>query len=223
MLTLLAGSLASPLVKVEQFGMAQCPWTSTLTTTFYNECLVNGNVAPLINYTLNMVGGKKGGANYTPGQDSFHGGQEITAERYQLCARELEPGFGVPAWRWVNFTSCMNGFKGIAICTEYSDAKITSTAQKCAAKVGFDWAELESCANSTVGEALYEASATFTSDEIAAGRVLKYGTFGKDFGIPLIRIAGKVYAGLATFEKLGEKICTAAGSAAPADCGCGKK
>eukprot|EP01046_Picozoa_sp_COSAG06_P032954 COSAG06_NODE_3330_length_5494_cov_6.154402_3_plen_65_part_00 len=29
---------ASALVQVEQFGMAQCPMTSTLTTDFWNDC-----------------------------------------------------------------------------------------------------------------------------------------------------------------------------------------
>ena len=55
-------------VAVEQFGMAQCPWTSTLTSTFYDECIERGvGIAPLINYTLNMVGGKGGGIDYLPG------------------------------------------------------------------------------------------------------------------------------------------------------------
>lgn len=66
--------LAAGLVPVDQFGMAQCPWTSTLTTHFFHECLSRGNVAPAINFTLHMVGGKHGGANFTAGQDSFHGG-----------------------------------------------------------------------------------------------------------------------------------------------------
>lgn len=32
------GGRASALVSVEQFGMAQCPMTSTLTTDFWNDC-----------------------------------------------------------------------------------------------------------------------------------------------------------------------------------------
>ena len=51
----LQSATASALVSVEQFGMAQCPWTSTLTSTFVDECLERGvGIAPLINYTLNM-------------------------------------------------------------------------------------------------------------------------------------------------------------------------
>ena len=32
------------LVDVEQFGMAQCPMTSTLTTEFWSTCFVHGNL-----------------------------------------------------------------------------------------------------------------------------------------------------------------------------------
>ena len=228
------------LVQVEQFGMAQCPWASTLTTTIFEECLARGNVGGIINFTLNMVGGKNGGANYTKGDDSFHGSQEITAEKYQLCARQLDPGHGIPNWQWLNFTSwcgpaafiasrvplptahstgpppppppqtptpppssrnvtlpscplrarSLNGFKGLAICTYYGPHQIDEHARKCAASTGFEWAALSICVNGTQGTALYEASATYTSDEIAAGRVKKYGTFGKDDGIPIVKIAG---------------------------------
>ena len=91
-----------------QFGMAQCPMTSTLTTDFWNDCFVRGKgIAPLVNYTLNMVGGSHGGpiANSTDGSwnKSFHGDQEIVADKYQVLAlasrfASLSPHFS-PAFR----------------------------------------------------------------------------------------------------------------------------
>jgi len=42
---------------------------------------------------------------------------QMLVERYLLCARQQEPDFGLGTFQWVNFTSCMNGYKGIAICT----------------------------------------------------------------------------------------------------------
>ena len=70
---------ASGLVQVEQFGMAQCPMTSTLTTDFWNDCFVHGKgVAESVNYTLNMVGGTHGGAvDNSSWNKSFHGDQEV--------------------------------------------------------------------------------------------------------------------------------------------------
>ena len=38
---------ASALVQVEQFGMAQCPMTSTLTTDFWNDCARSLSVSRL--------------------------------------------------------------------------------------------------------------------------------------------------------------------------------
>ena len=90
-----------------------------------------------------MVSGKSGGNNYTAGQPSFHGSQEIVAEKYQLCAREMEPHFGVGhGFQWVNFTSCMNGFKGIAICTRYDVMKMISPQRSAPprwASIGPSW------------------------------------------------------------------------------------
>jgi len=75
---------ACALVQVEQFGMAQCPMTSTLTTNFYDRCFTNGHgIADAVNYTLNMVGGTSGGLiDNTTDNKSFHGDQEIVAEKY---------------------------------------------------------------------------------------------------------------------------------------------
>merc|ERR1740130_293298 len=95
--------------------------TSTLVTDFYDRCMENGKgIKEVVNYTVNWVGGTSGGPidNKTDTK-SFHGDQEIVAEKYISCARELEPNQGIGTYQWVNFTNCMNGYKGIAICTMY--------------------------------------------------------------------------------------------------------
>ena len=105
------------LVTVEQFGMSQCPMTTSWTTEFFNHCLQHrkGTLAPAINFTLNMVAGRVGGpVNSSTDTESFHGPQEVVADKYQLCARALEPQYGL-GYQWVNYTSCMNGVDGIVI------------------------------------------------------------------------------------------------------------
>ena len=74
---------ASSLVTVEQFGMAQCPMTTTLTSDFFDRCIQGGRgIAEIVNFTLNMVAGPDCGPidNTTEGK-SFHGDQEIVAEK----------------------------------------------------------------------------------------------------------------------------------------------
>ena len=55
---------------------------------------MNQGIKDIVNYTLNMVGGSHGGpinqSDSGSWNKSFHGDQEIVAEQYQLCARELE-------------------------------------------------------------------------------------------------------------------------------------
>ena len=140
--------MVTGLVKVEQFGMAQCPMTTTLTSDFVGRCLENGTgIKNVIDFTLNMVGGTEGGpVNSTSDTKSFHGPQEVVAEKYQLCAREIEPSFGVGSYQWLNFTSCMNGIKGVAICTLPSAEAIEIQARRCASTHGFPWEALASCA-----------------------------------------------------------------------------
>ena len=54
----------------------------------------------LVNYTLNMVGGTSGGPiDNTTDTKSFHGDQEIVAEKYILCAREMEPNQGIGSYQ----------------------------------------------------------------------------------------------------------------------------
>lgn len=224
----LSGS-AQALVQVEQFGMAQCPMTTTLTTAFFDSCLTNGHgVKDLVNYTLNMVGGAKGGLidNTTDGK-SFHGAQEIVAEKYQLCARAQEPSSGLGSYQWVNYTSCMNGYKGIAICTMYLPHEIQDVAKTCAEAHGFDWAPLDACASGAEGAALFKASEYYTDSEmrkyIASNHtegIPQYGTAGgADWGIPIIRIAGKVYKDTpGAYDDLGKHICEAAGNPKPCSC-----
>ena len=56
------GGASASLVQVEQYGMAQCPMTSTLLSDFWTDCFVHGNgIKGVVNFTLNMVGGTSGG------------------------------------------------------------------------------------------------------------------------------------------------------------------
>jgi hypothetical protein len=147
-------------------------------------------IAESVNYTLNMVGGSHGGpVDNTSWNKSFHGDQEIVADKYQLCARHVEPQPVVPTYQWVNFTNCLNGYKGIAICTYYFPDQIQDNAKICAEATGMDWSALNDCATGDVGTELYKASVFYTSDQIAQKVIPPYGT-GKDQGIPIIRIAG---------------------------------
>ena len=152
---------------------------------------------------------------------SFHGGQEIVADKFQLCARHVEAQRGAivgtphieathrlslcsrallrlrqrcrlmlrgPAgnYQWVNFTSCLNGYKGIAICTYYLPNQIQANSKICAEATGFDYNALHDCATGPLGEQLYKESVFYTSDMIAEKVIPPYGT-GKDQGIPIIR------------------------------------
>lgn len=177
-------------------------------------------IAESVNYTLNMVGGAHGGpVDNSSWNKSFHGDQEIVADKYQLCARHIEPKPIMPTYQWVNFTNCLNGYKGIAICTYYFPDQIQDNAKICAEATGVDWSALDECATGDVGNDLYKASVFYTSDQIARKIIPPYGT-GKDQGIPIIRIAGVTYKGtIDAFNGLGDKICKAAGKS-PLECGC---
>eukprot|EP00937_MAST-01D_sp_MAST-1D-sp2_P004804 g4804.t1 len=229
----LLAALLSPgaaLVQVEQFGMAQCPMTSLLTSDFFGRCFQNGHgIAEVVNYTLNMVGGAGGGLiDNTTDSKSFHGDQEIVAEKYFLCARQLEPELGIGTYQWLNFTNCMNGYGGIGICTLYLPNQIENKAQLCAAAHGFDWTTMDACAKGAEGDALFKASEYFTDSEMrkfkATNRtegIPQYGTAGgDDWGIPIIRINGVVYKNTpGAYDLLGKHICDAAGKG-PTTCGC---
>ena len=166
----LAGQTAlssAALVQVEQFGMAQCPMTSTLTTDFFNDCFVHGSgIAGVVNYTLNMVSGSHGGPispNSTGDwNSSFHGDQEIVADKFQLCSRAMEQrtdpttASSAGGHQWVNFTSCLNGYQGIAICTYYFPHQITDSAKICAEATGFNWRDLLACVEGAMGTKLYK-------------------------------------------------------------------
>jgi hypothetical protein len=205
--------------------------TTSWTTEFFDRCLDRGTgIKEIANFTLHMVGGVDGGpVNSTTDTKSFHGPQEVVADKYQLCARMIEPQFGIDAYRWVNFTSCMNGVDGIAIVALSSTGEITLQAKKCAKLHGFDWQALTACATGAQGVTLFNNSEWYTSDEMAAKRVPPYGIYGINnatgFGIPIVRINGEVYKGPSTYElvKLGERICKAAGASAPENCGCAPK
>jgi hypothetical protein len=196
--------------------------TTTLTSDFYGRCLLHGTgIAEILNFTLNMVGGTSGGPiDNTTDTKSFHGDQEIVAEKYQLCARQQEPNFGLGSFQWVNFTSCMNGYKGIAICTMYLPNQINAVAKTCAEATGFEWSTLDACATGAEGATLFKASEYYTWGEMQAKRIPKYGTAGgADWGIPIIRINGVVHKDTPdAYDLLGERICKAAGKIR--NCGC---
>ena len=223
-----AGIVAASLVTVDQFGMSQCPMTTTWTTNFFHQCLELGTgIATVANFTLNIVAGLEGGpVNSTTDAESFHGPQEVAADTYQLCARAIESEFGVGSYQWVNFTACMNGADGIAIVALSTMEEITLLAHKCASEHGFDWRTLSACATGARGASLFNNSAWYTSDEMAAKRIPPYGVFGINnatgFGIPIVRINGRVHKGPTAYEleRLGQLICAAAGAAAPDNCGC---
>jgi hypothetical protein len=173
-------------------------------TGFYNTCLKEGTgIKEIVNYTLNMVGGTSGGLIDSSSDDkSFHGNQEIVAEKYFLCARQLEADLGIGTYNWVNFTSCMNGWEGIAICTYYLPKEVPNAAKKCAANHSIDWDALDACANGAQGDALFKASEYYTDSEMrkfiasnyTGPGIPQYGTAGgAEWGIPIIRIAGEVH------------------------------
>ena len=53
---------AAPRVKLEQFGMVQCPMTSTWLNHFHSTCLVYGQgIDKIVDFTEQFVGGTHGG------------------------------------------------------------------------------------------------------------------------------------------------------------------
>ena len=57
-------------------------------------------IAESVNYTLSMVGGAHGGpVDNTSWNKSFHGDQEIVADKYQLCARHIEAQPIIPTYQ----------------------------------------------------------------------------------------------------------------------------
>ena len=94
--TLLLGTVASvaPPVQVQQFGMCQCPMTSTWFSAFFDGCLKGKpSMMELVNFTQFYVGGKHGGhVTSATWNSSFHGYDEVMGDRFQLCAKELGQG-----------------------------------------------------------------------------------------------------------------------------------
>lgn len=203
-------------VLVEQFGMVQCTMTSTWLNHFHQTCLVDGSgIAEIVNFTEFFVGGKHGGpVDDSSWNTSFHGPQEIVGDKYHLCARVQAGAGAVPLdvnRTWTDFEACTNGPFGIL---EPWVTPIPTAAEKCAEKLGLDWAKLDACANGDEGTALYKESVFYTS-----GQGINY-VAGK---IPVIRINGTLYDGLDAYSKLGERICAAyTGAGKPDKCGCGK-
>eukprot|EP00940_MAST-03C_sp_MAST-3C-sp2_P003233 g3233.t1 len=201
-------------VKVEQFGMVQCPMTSTWLNHFWKFCVKDGHgIAEIVNFTEYFVGGKNGGpVNDDTWNTSFHGPQEIVGDKFHLCAKAQageSAGWNLAENRtWLDYEACMNGDIGVAGAWELKRAKT------CAERFELDYERLNSCANGVEGTALYKASVFYTSSQS-----IKYDT---KHGIPVVRINGTVYQGLSAYEKIGSKICDAYdGDEKPANCGCG--
>jgi hypothetical protein len=153
--------------------------TTSWTSEFFDRCLDRGNLKGIANFSLNMVGGVEGGpVNSTTDTMSFHGYQEVLADKYQLCARESEADYGVGTYRWVNFTACMNGLDGVAVVALSSIPEISLQARKCALEHDFQWEALSACATGTQGATLFNSSVWYTADEMKAKRIPPYGVWG---------------------------------------------
>ena len=197
-------------VEVIQFSMTQCPMTSTWLNHFWKFCLTDGdNIGNVVDFKVYSVGGSSGGSvTNATWNKSFHGPQEIVADKYELCAQHIT-GSNYN-YTWVSFMACANGNLGVSIWDLPGDMP------SCAAKF---WppatvSKIESCVNSSLGTQLFHDSVFRTS---AAG--IHYDV---SHGIPVIAINGTVYQGLGAYEHLGERICSAyTGPPLPSGSKCG--
>ena len=201
------------MVQVEQFGMCQCPMTTTWFSAFYDACLKHRPaMLALVNFTQFYVGGKHGGhVDAATWNSSFHGYGEVMGDRFQLCAKEQLGGAGGAA-AWLAFEACQNGIGGAA-----GIGDIPQNSEKCAAKAALDWPLLRACATGDAGLALFRRSVFYTSDHNITYDTLVPGS-GKLENIPVVHIGGEALTGLDAYKNLSARICQHA--AAAADCGC---
>lgn len=199
--------MEAPLVQVEQFAMAQCPMTSSWFNHFTKFCLRDGTgIRDIVNFTQSFVGGKHGGhvTNET-WNSSFHGDQEIVADKYMLCAKHLDAsndGLG-----WTDMVFCMNGADGIT-----GIAEMPGNAERCSKTTGKDFVALQECASGPQGENLYYDAVWRSSD---------LGVKYVGPAIPVVHINGSEYKGLYAYHELSSKICDSyAGADKPKQCGC---
>eukprot|EP01051_Picozoa_sp_SAG22_P004368 SAG22_NODE_231_length_14551_cov_22.298090_18_plen_357_part_00 len=211
---LVAGLLLAPsgAVVVQQFGMCQCPMTSTWFSTFYDACLKDKpHMLGAVNFTQFYVGGKKGGpVTEQTWNSSFHGYEEVVGDIYQLCARQLDET--AHKTKWLEFEACANGgLDGILGIEE-----IPKNSARCAKAAGLDFAALHACAAGGAGLAMFKASVFYTSD-----RHIKYDTLipgsGKLENIPVVHIDGRPFTGFDAYANLTSRLCKDDPSAM---CGC---
>jgi hypothetical protein len=195
-------------VQVQQFGMCQCPMTSTWFTAFYDGCLKGRpNMLQIVNFTQFYVGGKHGGhVTSATWNASFHGYDEVMGDRYQLCAKELGQGAA-----WLEFEACQNGVGGAA-----GIGDIPQNSERCAKQAAIDWTQLSTCATGEHGLALFKNSVYYTSDHNITYDTLVPGS-GKLENIPVIHIAGEPFTGFDAYNNLTQRICQ---HTSAADCGC---
>lgn len=196
-------------VLVEQYGMVQCPMTSTWFNMFWKFCLTDGaGLRELVDFQEYFVGGKSGGpVTNATWNSSFHGYQEVIGDSYHLCARDQAPNASDISknMTFLDFEACMNGdgVTGIAF--------IPKNAEKCAHAHGLDYPRLKACAEGASGNKMYHDSVWHTSD---AG--IKYDAPN----LPVIHINGKEFKGLDAYVSLSKRICNAAGLQPGSTCGC---
>jgi hypothetical protein len=211
---------AAKPVQVQQFGMSQCPLTSSWFSAFYDGCLRGKpGMLALVNFSQSFVGGTNGGpVNASTWNSSFHGYDEVVGDRYQLCARELDPE--PPHAKWLAFERCQNGVAGAA-----GIGAIPKNSEKCAKRADIEYSALRACAEGERGLALYRDSVFFTQEHCARAPFVCYDfeksvvdPSGQGHGIPVVKIGDAMYYGMDAYRNLTGRICSLAG--AGTDCGC---
>mmetsp|Transcript_67128 Transcript_67128/g.158390 ORF Transcript_67128/g.158390 Transcript_67128/m.158390 type:complete len:248 (+) Transcript_67128:34-777(+) len=202
-------------VLIEQFGMVQCPLTSTWLNFFWKHCIVDGaGIAESVTFQEYFVGGKHGGpVTNATWNTSFHGPGEILGDKFHLCARAQSRNATLDKnHTWLDFEACMNGKDGL-----FGIGDIPKDAKPCAAQVGLDFDALSTCANGDEGTQMYHDSVWHTSNS-----GVKY--VGPN--IPVIHINGVEFKGIPAYKNLTARICDAArqvGALGPNDeCHCSK-
>jgi hypothetical protein len=218
---LIGTSHSAPVAVVQQFGMCQCPMTSSWFTAFYDGCLKSRPaMQKLVRFSQHYVGGTEGGpVNGSTWNSSFHGYDEVMGDRYQLCARDLDPR--PPHTKWLGFEACQNGLGGVVGIVD-----IPRNSKKCAWQAGLGWEALRACAEGERGLELYHSSVLFTAANCAQPPFVCYDfpksvvdPDGQGHGLPVIKIGGRMHYGLDAYTNLTQRICAViAGTGA--ECGC---
>jgi hypothetical protein len=203
--------------------MCQCPMTSSWFTAFYDGCLKSRPaMQKLVRFSQHYVGGTEGGpVNGSTWNSSFHGYDEVMGDRYQLCARDLDPR--PPHTKWLEFEACQNGLGGVVGIVD-----IPRNSKKCAWQAGLGWEALRACAEGERGLELYHSSVLFTAANCAQPPFVCYDfpksvvdPDGQGHGLPVIKIGGRMHYGLDAYTNLTQRICAViAGTGAECGCDC---